>query len=148
MEQADNSPFLDTKSFSDPHMAKDSIFTLSFNPSRPDTTPDSPVHPLSTRKGQSAPNFQEDIIIDDDSLEESKVASPKAEQKTSKKRKMKDYTQINILIDQYYKDPSPNQVRMHELAERTGLSYYQVYKWFWEQKRKFSYKGLCSLSDN
>lgn len=144
MELADNSPLLPRNSYSDPHQAKNTVFTLSFNPSRPHDVPDSPMQSLFIQKVQSDPDFQENRVIIDEELEESKAESPKTKQKSSKKRKMKDYTQVNILIDQYYKDPSPNQVRMHELAEKTGLSYYQVYKWFWEQKRKFSYKGPCS----
>lgn len=31
---------------------------------------------------------------------------------------------------------SPSQRKMYEIAYKTGLSYYQVYKWFWEQNRK------------
>lgn len=36
----------------------------------------------------------------------------------------------------YSLEQSPSHKRMHEIAEKVGLSYSQVYKWFWEQNRK------------
>jgi len=52
------------------------------------------------------------------------------------KRRVKDKSQIRMLKHYYYLEQYPNQVKIKEIAEKIGLSYYQVYKWFWEQNRK------------
>jgi len=60
----------------------------------------------------------------------------KPSQKMSRKRKTKNKSQRETLKHYYSMDRSPTQEKMSELALKLKLSYYQVYKWFWEQNRK------------
>ena len=61
-------------------------------------------------------------------------------QKTLKKRRTKNKSQRDTLKNHYNIDPYPSQEKMSDLAFKLKLSYYQVYKWFWEQNRKQGYE--------
>ena len=41
-----------------------------------------------------------------------------------------------MLQEEYEKNPTWSKVTMLEVAQKTGLSEAQVYKWGWDQKRK------------
>jgi len=56
--------------------------------------------------------------------------------KVLRKRKTKNKSQRDTLKHYYGIDRYPSQEKMSELALKLKLSYYQVYKWFWEQNRK------------
>ena len=54
--------------------------------------------------------------------------------KWSRKRKNND--QISILIEEYSQNAKWTKERVVSLAEKTGLSEAQVYKWSWDYKKK------------
>lgn len=43
---------------------------------------------------------------------------------------------MKLLQEEYEKNPAWSKVTMLEVAQKTGLSEAQVYKWGWDQKRK------------
>lgn len=53
-----------------------------------------------------------------------------------KKRKRKSSGQIKILKQQLEMQPNWNKEKIVEMSEMTGLSQSQVYKWWWDQKKK------------
>ena len=56
--------------------------------------------------------------------------------KTKTKRKCaKTKSQLAFLQEYYTKNRSPSQAQLEEIGQEIGLSYYQVYKWFWEKRR-------------
>ena len=54
----------------------------------------------------------------------------------SNKRKRKDKTQIKALKESYLVSSDWTKEDMTVLAERLGMSFSQVYKWHWDQKKK------------
>ena len=52
------------------------------------------------------------------------------------KRNRKTQEQIDLLNKEFDVDPTFGKARIHELAEKTGLTEMQVYKWFWDRKEK------------
>ena len=51
-------------------------------------------------------------------------------------RKRKTYEQLEILQKEIEKNEMMNKIRMKQLADKTGLKIGQVYKWYWDYKRK------------
>jgi len=52
------------------------------------------------------------------------------------KRRRKNKEQVQILINEYIKNPNWTRAFMKDLAKRVGLKSSQVYKWNWDQKKK------------
>lgn len=53
-----------------------------------------------------------------------------------KKRKRKSTAQIKILKHELQNEPNWSKEKIAEMSEITGLSQSQVYKWWWDQKKK------------
>lgn len=53
-----------------------------------------------------------------------------------RKRKRKSTAQIKILKAEFDLEPNWSKDKIAEMSERTGLSQSQVYKWWWDQKKK------------
>ena len=49
-----------------------------------------------------------------------------------RRRKRKSYDQLNYLMEVFEKNPEWTKEIMQEVAEKTGLSEAQVYKWGWD----------------
>ena len=58
------------------------------------------------------------------------------ENRIIKRRKRKKSEQIKMLSIEYKKNPNWNKTTMAEMAQKTGLTEAQVYKWSWDQKKK------------
>ena len=58
------------------------------------------------------------------------------ENRIIKRRKRKNSEQIKMLSIEYKKNPNWNKTTMSEMAQKTGLTEAQVYKWSWDQKKK------------
>lgn len=67
--------------------------------------------------------------------------------KHTKKRKRKSSDQLRQLKVEFGKHPEWTKDLMTEIATRTGLSEAQVYKWGWDQKKKFVCKAPLDLCD-
>jgi len=67
-----------------------------------------------------------------------KTASKKMIQEKKKKltRKRKTIDQLELLQKEISEAETVSRAKLKELAERTGLSINQVYKWYWDFKRK------------
>ena len=50
----------------------------------------------------------------------------------------KHETQIGILLSEFKVGAIWTKEEIHSLAERTGLTPSQVYKWSWDQRRKLN----------
>jgi hypothetical protein len=57
--------------------------------------------------------------------------------RTIKKRKRKSVDQLRILSQEFKKCAEWDKDIMSLLAKKTGLSEAQIYKWSWDQKKKF-----------
>ena len=53
-----------------------------------------------------------------------------------KKRKRKSTTQLKVLKKELQQQSNWDKDKIAEMAEATGLSQAQVYKWWWDQKKK------------
>eukprot|EP00826_Nyctotherus_ovalis_P031261 TRINITY_DN2495_c0_g2_i13.p1 TRINITY_DN2495_c0_g2~~TRINITY_DN2495_c0_g2_i13.p1 ORF type:complete len:113 (-),score=36.29 TRINITY_DN2495_c0_g2_i13:152-466(-) len=53
-------------------------------------------------------------------------------------RKRKTQDQINALTRELEEGEEFDKERLKEIAEKTGLNASQVYKWYWEHRRKTS----------
>eukprot|EP00826_Nyctotherus_ovalis_P058948 TRINITY_DN8155_c0_g1_i1.p1 TRINITY_DN8155_c0_g1~~TRINITY_DN8155_c0_g1_i1.p1 ORF type:complete len:201 (+),score=52.05 TRINITY_DN8155_c0_g1_i1:260-862(+) len=58
------------------------------------------------------------------------------EKRVIRRRKRKNMDQLKLLYNEYKKNPNWNKTTMAEMAQKTGLTEAQVYKWSWDQKRK------------
>eukprot|EP01022_Parablepharisma_sp_SALTPOND_P000853 TRINITY_DN105147_c1_g1_i1.p1 TRINITY_DN105147_c1_g1~~TRINITY_DN105147_c1_g1_i1.p1 ORF type:complete len:322 (+),score=25.01 TRINITY_DN105147_c1_g1_i1:310-1275(+) len=58
------------------------------------------------------------------------------EDRIIRRRKRKSIEQLKVLYNEYKKNSNWNKATMAEMAEKTGLSEAQVYKWSWDQKKK------------
>src|SRR5688500_13315314 len=59
--------------------------------------------------------------------------------KRQQNRIRKDEVQINVIIQEIKKDPEWTKEKVSDLSAKTGLSESQVYKWNWDQRKKFEY---------
>jgi 6-pyruvoyl-tetrahydropterin synthase len=87
--------------------------------------------------------FKEDKENFEDYCEITNSASTAASLKKKKwRRKRKNTCQVQVLIDEYNKSPVWTKEQVVELAEKTGLSEAQVYKWGWDYKKKLRKQAL------
>lgn len=54
----------------------------------------------------------------------------------SKKRMRKSIYQMKVLCHEYKRNNNWDKEHINVISKKTGLSHYQVYKWFWEQEKK------------
>ena len=81
--------------------------------------------------------FKEDKENIEDFNESMNSASTAASLKKKKwRRKRKNTGQVQVLIDEYNRSPVWTKEQVVVLAEKTGLSEAQVYKWGWDYKKK------------
>jgi hypothetical protein len=52
------------------------------------------------------------------------------------KRSRKSSQQLQVLLQEYQREPIWSKEFITELANRTGLTTAQIYKWSWDQKKK------------
>ena len=48
----------------------------------------------------------------------------------------KSVYQVKILKQEYKRNSSWTKEDMLEVGKKSGLTHYQVYKWYWEQQKK------------
>jgi len=53
------------------------------------------------------------------------------------KRSRKSSQQLQVLLQEYQREPAWSKEFITELANRTGLTTAQIYKWSWDHKKKF-----------
>lgn len=58
------------------------------------------------------------------------------------RRKRKNTGQVQVLIDEYNRSPVWTKEQVVVLAEKTGLSEAQVYKWGWDYKKKLRKQAM------
>ena len=58
------------------------------------------------------------------------------------RRERKNFSQVKILIAEYNKNSTWTKEQVLFLAENTGLSVAQVYKWGWDYKKKLRQQAL------
>lgn len=56
--------------------------------------------------------------------------------KNDSKRMRKSVYQVKILKQEFKRNPSWTKEDMLEVGKKSGLTHYQVYKWYWEQQKK------------
>ena len=61
--------------------------------------------------------------------------------RSAQKRKRKSNQQLDLLMQEFQRRPFWSKEVMSELADRTGLSEAQVYKWGWDQKKKLQFQA-------
>ena len=64
------------------------------------------------------------------------VKKPPVDKKKKLTRKRKTLNQLDALQKEISEHEIMNRMQIKELAERTGLKVCQVYKWYWDYKRK------------
>lgn len=86
---------------------------------------------------------QLDFILD--SVKKQKKASPKKPKVEKKKltRKRKTSAQLEMLQKEVGENEVLDKARMKALAEKTGLKVGQVYKWYWDYRRKLGGSSQC-----
>lgn len=79
-----------------------------------------------------------DFILDSTpiGIEDDQVKPIAVNSQGSKKRMRKSIYQMKILNKEYKLNNNWDKEQMNYISNLTGLSHYQVYKWFWEQKKK------------
>jgi len=90
-------------------------------------------------KEQSYQQKQE-AKYDDQCSNLSHTFSKNSSQNGIKKRKRKSNRQLEILMDEFNKDEDWSKEKIAKMAEVTGLTESQVYKWCWDQKKKATTK--------
>lgn len=58
------------------------------------------------------------------------------------KRNRKNYEQVQVLVEEYNMNPCWSKESVSALAEKTGLSETQVYKWGWDYKKKLRKQAI------
>ena len=58
------------------------------------------------------------------------------ENRIIRRRKRKNTEQLKMLYNEYKKNPNWNKSMLADMAQKTGLSEAQIYKWSWDQKKK------------
>ena len=87
--------------------------------------------------------FKEDKENVDDFDEIMNSASTAASLKKKKwRRKRKNTGQVQVLIDEYNRNSIWTKEQVVVLAEKTGLSEAQVYKWGWDYKKKLRKQAM------
>ena len=76
------------------------------------------------------------VSFNEDEEKIKRVPLPGGGERIIRRRKRKSYDQLNFLLEVYNKHPDWTKEVMQEVANKTGLSEAQVYKWGWDQKRK------------
>mmetsp|Transcript_28747 Transcript_28747/g.32866 ORF Transcript_28747/g.32866 Transcript_28747/m.32866 type:complete len:81 (+) Transcript_28747:487-729(+) len=56
--------------------------------------------------------------------------------KKNSKRMRKSIYQVKVLKEEFKLSSSWSKDDMLLIGKKSGLSYYQVYKWYWEQQKK------------
>lgn len=80
---------------------------------------------------QSPPDHK---IIVNDSISSGSTSC--SDHKKKWKRNRKNYEQVQVLVEEYNINPCWSKESVSALAEKTGLSETQVYKWGWDYKKK------------
>jgi len=71
-----------------------------------------------------------------DESEEFEEIDDESDENGIKKRKRKSTAQIKILKQELDIEPNWSKEKIVEMSDITGLSQSQVYKWWWDQKKK------------
>ncbi len=71
----------------------------------------------------------------------SRSCSKMSSQNGLKKRKRKSSRQLEILMEEFTREEDWSKEKISKMAEITGLTESQVYKWCWDQKKKATCKG-------
>ena len=92
-----------------------------------------------TNGNQKMETIDEQINFILESVKKQKKPAPKkipVDKKKKFTRKRKTIDQLGLLQKEISEADIVNRSKIKELAERTGLSVNQVYKWYWDFKRK------------
>ncbi len=126
-----------------PACIKLSPMSCGFTP-KPDKPAEKPVSSLSTEAASSAGERAEtidqqlDFILE--SVKKQKKAPVKKPKEEKKKKKLtrtrKTTSQLEMLQNEVGVNDVLDKVKMKALAEKTGLKVGQVYKWYWDYRRK------------
>ncbi len=73
------------------------------------------------------------------------VKKPKGEPKKKLTRKRKTSAQLEMLQKEVGETEVLDKTKIKALAEKTGLKVGQVYKWYWDYRRKASGQSQCSF---
>jgi hypothetical protein len=57
----------------------------------------------------------------------------------------KSSDQLSVLKEEYLKNPMWSKKKMHEIAERTNLTFKIVYKWLWHRIRDQKFAQVSSI---
>ena len=77
-----------------------------------------------------------DKSVKKDTKKNTEETTESKDKRIIRRRKRKNMDQLKVLYNEYKKNPNWNKGTMAEMAQKTGLSEAQVYKWSWDQKRK------------
>ena len=101
---------------------------------------------IAKLKGNVLNFFKESEIPDKEILDS---ASTSYSQKKKKwRRKRKNSSQVKVLISEYTKNSTWTKEQVLFLAEKTGLSEAQVYKWGWDYKKKLRKQLMhCNIKE-
>ena len=95
---------------------------------------------MKTRSELFLPEYAEDFCILDQKCENLQIlnsASTSCSLKKQKwKRNRKNNDQVKVLIEEFNRNAHWSKELVLHLAEATGLSEVQVYKWSWDYKKK------------
>jgi len=71
------------------------------------------------------------------------VKVKKEDKKKKATRKRKTAAQLEVLLNEIGDADILDKIKMKQLAEKTGLKVGQVYKWYWDYKRKSTVPAQC-----
>lgn len=87
-------------------------------------------HPVSSQKKLSESQMSDCVVIETRETRKERLNS------SMRKRKRKSNQQLKILKNEFEKCQEWSKDQITTVAQKTGLSESQVYKWCWDQKRK------------
>jgi hypothetical protein len=83
---------------------------------------------------QSSPSYRDDPEESESNIDEE--MEDESSSSCIKKRRRKSSGQIKLLKQELVQEPNWSKEKVEEMSDLTGLSQSQVYKWWWDQKKK------------
>lgn len=83
---------------------------------------------------------KENFLVWEDPLDSASTSTSMKKKKWRRKRK--NHSQVTVLIEEYNRSAVWTKEQVVSLAEQTGLSEAQVYKWGWDYKKKLRKQAM------
>lgn len=92
--------------------------------------------------------MKQDLLDPTLTKSEMKIWTSRAYKKQINKRKRKSANQLQVLFQEFQNSADWDKDIMAKISENTGLTEGQIYKWSWDQKKKFHYLERVKMPKN